>query len=138
MLEVNPETVCFLILKAHQYDVKLAPEVSDSDSSAPPLDEDALDALEEHEDDPVADDPVYEEMKSFIDDMNDDAQVDLVALMWLGRDSASADDWEQVRAEAAEAHNEHSAEYLLGTPLLADYLSEGLACLGYNCEDYEG
>ncbi len=137
MLEVNPETVCFLILKAHQYDAKLAPEASDSDGNAPPIDEDALDALEEHEDDPVAEDPVYEEMKSFIDDMNDDAQVDLVALMWLGRDSAGADDWQQIRSDAAEAHNEHSAEYLLGTPLLADYLSEGLATLGYSCEDYE-
>ncbi|TQV77694.1 DUF3775 domain-containing protein [Denitrobaculum tricleocarpae] len=137
MLEINPGTVCFLIQKAHQYDVKLAPEVSDSDGTPPPIDEDALDALEEHEDDPVADDPVYEEMKSFIDDMNDDAQVDLVALMWLGRDSAGPDDWQQIRSDAAEAHNDHSAEYLLGTPLLADYLSEGLAALGYSCEDYE-
>ena len=137
MLEVNPETVCFLILKAHQYDLKLAPEVSDSDSDSHTIDEDALDALEAQSDDTVVEDPVYEEMKSFIDDMNEDAQVDLVALMWLGRDGAGADDWEQVRSDAAEAHNEHSAEYLLGTPLLADYLSEGLASLGYNCEDYE-
>ena len=41
------------------------------------------------------------------------------------------------RTEAARAHNEHTAEYLMGTPLLADYLSEGLACLGISCADFE-
>lgn len=137
MLEVNPETVCFLILKAHQYDAKPEPEVSDSDGDPHLIDEEALDALEEHAEDVVDEDPVYKEMKGFIDDMNEDAQIDLVALMWLGRDSAGTDDWKQIRHDAAEAHNEHSAEYLLGTPMLADYLSEGLACLGYSCEDYE-
>ena len=130
MLEVNPETVCFLILKAHQYDAKVPPAFSETASH--PIDDDALEVLEDR-----PEDPVYEEMKSFIDDMNEDQQIDLVALLWLGRDGSSANDWQQIRSEAARARNEHSAEYLLGTPLLADYLSEGLACLGYNCEDYE-
>lgn len=135
MLEVNPETVCFLILKAHQYDVDSERSASDAPN---PLDDEALEELDARAEDTVAENPVYEEMKSFIDDMNEDEQVDVVALMWLGRDGGSANDWLQVRAEAARAHNEHSAEYLLGTPLLADYLSEGLNCLGYDCEDYRG
>ena len=131
MLQVNPETVCYLILKAHQQDMKLAPDESDSEAHA--IDEEALELLEEEE----PENPAYEEMKSFIEDMNEDEQVDMVALMWLGRDSASAEDWAQIRQDAADAHNEHSADYLLGTPLLADYLSEGLASLGYDCESFE-
>ncbi|WP_282607207.1 DUF3775 domain-containing protein [Pelagibius sp. Alg239-R121] len=134
MLEINPETVCFLILKAHQYDVKAEPAVLGD--SAHPIDDEVLEDLDARAGDAVVADPIYEEMKSFIEDMNEDAQIDVVALMWLGRDGVSADDWRQVRAEAARARNEHSAEYLLGTPLLADYLSEGLNCLGYDCEDY--
>ncbi len=135
MLEVSLETVRFLILKAHQYDTET--EVEPADSAAHALDDEALENLDERAEDAVPEDPVYEEMKSFIDDMNEDEQVDLVALLWLGRDGASPDDWRQIRTEAAQAHNEHSAEYLLGTPLLADYLSEGLAQLGYSEEDGE-
>lgn len=133
MLEVNPETVCFLILKAHQYDVETEAPAADG---ANPLDDEAIEQLDARAEETPAENPVFEEMKSYIEDMNEDEQVDVVALMWLGRDGASADDWRQIRSEAARAHNEHSAEYLLGTPLLADYLSEGLNCLGYDCEDY--
>ena len=66
-----------------------------------------------------------------------DEQADLVTLMWLGRDDSTADDWAALREEAVRAHNEHTAEYLLGTPLLGDFLEEGLSKLGYSCEDYE-
>ena len=31
-----------------------------------------------------------------------------------------------------------TARYLLGTPLLGDYLSEGLAQFGYSCEEIAG
>jgi hypothetical protein len=84
-----------------------------------------------------AGDPVAEEIMRFITDLNEDEQIDLVALLWLGRDGSSAEDWTALRAEAARAHNEHTADYLMGTPLLGDYLSEGLGCLGYSCEEYE-
>ena len=82
-------------------------------------------------------DTVQAELKTFINSLNVDEQIDLVALLWLGRGDSSADDWPEHRAEAARAHNEHSCEYLLGTPLLGDYLAEGLNRLGYDCADFE-
>jgi len=88
--------------------------------------------LEEH-----ADDPVVEELTSLINSLSEDEQIDLVALMWLGRDDYSASDWSDVREEAARAHNERTAEYLIGTPLLGDFLEEGLSKLGYSCEEFE-
>jgi hypothetical protein len=130
MVEISPEKVCFMIAKAHQYAVKVEPVEPDPGSN--PADDGMRVVLENH-----ADDPVAEEITSFIADLNEDEQVDLVALLWLGRDGWVAEDWSRVRAEAARAHNEHTAEYLMGTPLLADYLSEGLARLGYSCEEYE-
>ena len=60
-----------------------------------------------------------------------------VALTWLGRDDYSAADWTSVREEAARAHNNRTAAYLLGIPQLGDFLEEGLSMLGYSCEEYE-
>jgi Protein of unknown function (DUF3775) len=66
-----------------------------------------------------------------------DEQVDLVALAWLGREDYTADDWASVREEAARAHNDRTASYLLDMPLLDDFLDEGLSTLGYSREGYE-
>ena len=83
------------------------------------------------------DDPVVEEITSLINSLSEDEQIDLVALAWLGRDDYSASDWPTVRAEAAGAHNNRTAAYLLGMPLLGDFLEEGFSMLGYSCEEYE-
>ncbi len=42
-----------------------------------------------------------------------------------------------MREEAARAHNDRTAEYLIGTPLVGDFLEEGLSKLGYSCEEFE-
>jgi uncharacterized protein DUF3775 len=129
-LSISPEKVCFIIIKAREFDVKDA--VTEPDPGSNPSDDKDAAILEDHEDDPVV-----EELTSFIDALSQDEQIDLVALTWLGRDDYSADDWPSVRAEAAEAYNGRTANYLLGTPLLGDFLEEGLAMLGLSCEEYE-
>ena len=42
-----------------------------------------------------------------------------------------------LRAEADRAHNRRTPAYLLGIPLLSDYLEEALSLFGCSCEDYE-
>ena len=42
-----------------------------------------------------------------------------------------------MRQQAAEAHNNRTAAYLLGMPLLGDYLEEGISLLGLSCQDFE-
>lgn len=129
-LTISPEKVCFVIIKAKEYDAK--DEVTEPDPGSNPSDDNDIAVLEAH-----GDDPVVEELTSFIDSLSEDEQIDLVALAWLGRDDDSAGDWPEVREEAARAHNERTASYLLGMPLLGDFLEEGLSLLGYSCEDYE-
>ncbi len=129
-LEISPESVCFVIIKARQFDVKDG--VSESDPGSNPSDDKMTAVLEDHEDDPVV-----QELASFIGAMSDDQQIDLVALAWLGRGDYSADDWQSVGDEAFEAHNENTASYLLGIPMLGDFLEEGLPMLGYSCEPFE-
>jgi hypothetical protein len=128
-LTISPEKICFIVLKAHEFDAK--EDVEEPDPGSNPTDDEDVEILEDY-----GNDPVVEELTQFINSLSIDEQVDLVALMWLGRDDYTAADWKAVREEAAGAHNEHTAGYLLGTPLLGDFLEEGLTMLGYSCEDY--
>lgn len=129
-LTISPEKVCFIIIKAKEFDAK--DEVTEPDPGSNPSDDKEAAVLEDHEDDPV-----LEELTSLINSLSEDEQIDLVALAWLGREDYSASDWAAVREEAARAHNERTASYLLGTPLLGDFLEEGLTMLGYSCEEFE-
>ena len=88
--------------------------------------------LEDH-----TDDPVRTELTAIIRGLNQDEQIDLVALAWLGRGDGDLDHWDDIRAEASRAHNRRTAEYLLGMPLLGDYLEEALAQLGHCSEEFE-
>ena len=129
-LTISPEKVCFLVVKAREFDVKDA--VSEPDPGSNPADDMDAAVLEDHEDDPVA-----EELISAIHDLSEDEQVDLVAIAWLGRGDAPVADWADLRAAAEEAHNKRTARYLIGMPQLGDYLEEGLALLGRSCQEYE-
>jgi hypothetical protein len=129
-LTLSPEKVCFVIIKAREFDAK--DETTEPDPGSNPSDDKDISVLEEH-----ADDPVVEELTSLINSLSVDEQIDLVTLMWLGRDDYSAGDWSEVRDEAIRAHNNRTAEYLIGTPLLGDFLEEGLSKLGYSCEEFE-
>ncbi len=129
-LQISVEKICWIVLKAHEYDAKDVP--ADEDPGSNPSDDKMVDVLEEH-----ADDPVGQELVTFIDSMNDDEQIELVALMWLGRGDGEVSDWDRLRAEAERAHNENTAGYLLGTPLLGDHLEEGLSKLDMSCVDVD-
>jgi hypothetical protein len=129
-LTISPEKVCFIIVKAREFDAKDV--VTEPDPGSNPADDKDAAVLEDHEDDPV-----LEELRSAINALSEDDQIDLVALAWLGRDDYAASDWAAVREEAARAHNERTADYLLGIPLLGDFLEEGLSMLGYSCEEFE-
>jgi hypothetical protein len=129
-LTISPEKVFFIIVKAREFDAKEGN--SDPDSGSNPLDDGDVDVLEDQ-----ANDPVEQELRSFINALTEDEQIDLVTLTWLGRDDYTAADWPSVRAEANRAHNNKTANYLLGIPMLGDFLEEGLSMLGYSCEEFE-
>jgi len=76
--------------------------------------------------DDYAEDAYYRALKTSINDLEPDQQVSLVALMWLGRGDFSIVEWEEALANAEGSWNDHTADYLIGTSLLADYLQEGL------------
>ncbi|WP_146346315.1 DUF3775 domain-containing protein [Falsiphaeobacter marinintestinus] len=77
------------------------------------------------------------ELRAFIDRMSEDEQAELVAIMWIGRESFEAEDLaEAIRTAKAEA-TIPCADYLLGSPHLSDHLENGLDALGISAEDVE-
>lgn len=78
-----------------------------------------------------------EQLKGFIANLTDDEKLDLVAIMWIGRDSFSVDEWEEARETAQYEQTNATEEYLANTPLLADYLEAGLEALNIPVSDAE-
>ena len=119
-LAIDPDKIAGIIEKARMFDVKEA--VTDPDSGSNATDDDMRDVLED-----LADDPTYQELLEMIRGLNEDEQINLVALAWLGRGTYDLSEWNEAVAQAKAAHNNHTAEYLAGLPLLGDYLEGGLA-----------
>ena len=84
-----------------------------------------------------SDDATQAELKEFIRDLNEDEQISLVALAWIGRGSFGPEELEEALATARSERTNRTEDYLLGMPLLPDYLEEGLDRLGYSVEDAE-
>jgi len=129
-LSISTDQACFIVIKAREFEVKEWPSLPDQASN--PSDDKMVEVLETRRDDPV-----FAELIEFIRALDVDAQIDLVALAWVGRGDFGIEEWPEARAEAARAHNKRSAEYLLGMPLLPDYLEEALSAAGRSCEEME-
>jgi hypothetical protein len=129
-LNISAEKVCYIIVKAREFDAKVPPVEPDPGSN--PADDGEREILEDH-----ADDPTLLELRSAIDDLNEDEVVDLIALAWLGRGDFGKEDWLEATALARERHKRHSADYLIGIPTLGDFLEGGLDMVERSCEDFE-
>jgi Protein of unknown function (DUF3775) len=129
-VNISIETVCFIIVKAREFDAKVDPVEPDPGSN--PIDSGEREVLEDY-----ADDPTFVELRTAINNLNEDEVIDLIALAWLGRGDFAREDWDEARDLATERHRRRSAAYLTGMPALGDYLEEGLSQLGYSCEDFE-
>lgn len=129
-LSISTDQVCFIIIKVREFEVTEAPSGLESGSNA--SDDKMVAVLEARRNDPV-----FEEIKAFIDALDVDQQIDLVALAWVGRGDYEMSEWATVREEAAAAHNDRTAEYLLGMPLLSEFLEDALSDAGRSCADLE-
>ncbi|CAN5242989.1 DUF3775 domain-containing protein [soil metagenome] len=127
-LTVSTEQVGFLIEKAREFDVKDG--ASDPDSGSNGADDNMIDVLDDG-----GGDPVVKEITGFINAMTEDEQIDLVALMRLGRGDGTIEEWDDLRREAADGANGRTASHLLGEPLLSDFLAEGLSAFGETWTD---
>ena len=132
MLGIAVEKVGFILAKAREFDVKVAAQDSGPDRYPDDDDADYRDILEDY-----GNDPTRTELFDAIDSLNVDEKVNLVALFWLGRGDYIAEEWTEAVAQAKDRHNDRTADYLIGSPMLGDHLEEGLVKLGFSAEDFE-
>ena len=130
MLTIPLEKLAYIVIKAREFDAEVPPV--DEDSGSNPSDDAERGVLESG-----ANNPTYQELTDAIDSLSDRERVELLALTWLGRGDYTKEEWREVLEEAHRVHDERETQYLVGTPLLADYLEEALSQLGYSLEEFE-
>jgi hypothetical protein len=128
-LNLPVETAFSILMKARIFDAKV--DETDPDSGSDAADDGAVDVLEDR-----ASDPTLQELASVIRALNDDQQLDLIALIWVGRGDFSLSDWDVAREAARDIGRARTVRYVTGIPLVSDYLDEALSQLGYSLEDY--
>jgi Protein of unknown function (DUF3775) len=129
-LDIPTDKLGFIIVKAREYDVKESD--GDPDEGSNPTDDGNTDVLMDK-----SDDPVREELVGAIQELPEDERLQLVALAWLGRGTYDISEWDTALDTARSEHKKRTAEYLLGLPLLGDYLEDGLAMFGDGIVDEE-
>ena len=127
-ITVSAEKVAFLIEKTREFDVKEG--ATDSASGSNGADDDMVDVLADDGRDAVA-----QEITGFVQGLTDDEQVDVIALMRLGRGDAEIEEWDQLRQETRDTRDQPAVQVLLGEPLVSDYLAEGLSAFGIDWAD---
>ena len=98
-IDLNPEIVCFLIGKAHEFH-NLMRQIGEEE---PVVD---LSGAAEASVMPIGSDDenkAYAEMVNTVNDLEPDQQICLVALMWLGRGDFLLEEWDTALEEATRA-----------------------------------
>jgi len=125
-LDISPEKVAWVIVRAREYEAKVQPFNADQETAA----EEHSGILEDRHFNPT-----LREMVGFIRALNVDEQANLVALTWVGRGTYDADQWSEALNRARE--NTTAEQYLLRTPLLAEHLEAGLEAAGIRAAELE-
>jgi hypothetical protein len=130
MLTLTPERLTFIIEKAREFDAEVPADVGDLGSN--PTDDGERDILLD-----TPGNPTQEELRGAIEALNVDEREELLALIWTGRGDYSLAEWPAAIQQARQSISSSEADYLIGTPLLADYLEEAVSMLGISLEAYE-
>ena len=131
MLAIPLERLAFIIVKARAFDAEIPIDPDAATGSDPPDDDEREILLD------TPDNPTEQELRDAIDGLGPAERQELLALMWLGRSDYDAESWLEALREAGDATIANLTDYLVGTPLLGDYLKEGAAALGLSLEDFE-
>ena len=128
MPDINSDKVCFVIIKAREFDIQEELDADDSNAG----DDHFMSVYAD-----TKEDSVRKELKQFIDSMDEDEQCELVALCWIGRGDFSPNEWKIAVAEARSRRQGPTADYLISIPLVSDYLEGGLSKFDLSCEGFE-
>jgi len=131
MLTIPLEKLAYIVEKAREYDAEVPVDPGATEGSDAADDDERQILLD------TPDNPTEQELRDAIDGLNVDERGELLALLWLGRRDYDAQSWAEALRQARDTRTMTETEYLLGTPLLGDYLEEGVEALGLSLEDFD-
>jgi hypothetical protein len=124
-LGISAEKVCDLVEAAREL-AGLVPSTAETPETDRGDDGGALASMVE----PVEGaDPRRREVVSFIAGLDAEEQVNLLALILLGRGDYDILEWDDALIAARDAIDDRSADFMIGDPALPAYLLEGLEAL---------
>ncbi len=134
-LTIAPETVRLIIEKTRAVSAAVNEDYDDGAEHEVELDDQARathhhDGLAEEE----TEDLTAQELRQIVRELNVDEAVELIALTWIGRGDYEAAEFAEAVAEARQ-RNYRPARYLLGMPMLGDWLEEGLEAIGVSAAE---
>jgi Protein of unknown function (DUF3775) len=130
MLTIPLEKLAYIVEKAREYDAEVPVDPGATEGSDAADDDERQILLD------TPDNPTEQELRDAIDGLNVDEREELLALLWLGRGDYDAQSWREALRQARDTGSATETAYLLGTPLLGDYLEEGAEALGLSLEDF--
>ncbi len=126
MQEISARRVAHVIVRARELDAKVGRWDRRGDS----VDADSI--LESRRGDATE-----LELRAFLSGLPEDQQAELVAIMWIGRGTFEPEEWEDAVRTATEEKSTPTEDYLLGSPMLSEYLESGLEKLGFDVTEIE-
>jgi hypothetical protein len=131
MLALPLDKLAYIIAKARQFDAEVPAEPDAAAGSDGP-DDDEREVLFD-----TPDNPTEQELRDAIDGLGPPERQEVLALMWLGRGDYDSESWPEALRQAGETADADLTGYLVGMPLLGDYIEEGAAALGLSLEDFQ-
>lgn len=130
-LSLSADTIRMLAQKARAVAVSSNDTFEDGHEGDVEFDADTLEESHHHDGlaEEESDDLTDEELRELLEDLNVDEAAELVAITWIGRGDFEAEDFTQAVNEAKDRAVGSTATYLLGMPMLADYMEAGLDAL---------
>lgn len=125
-MQISTRRVVHVIFRAREMETKVARWDSPGDS----IDSDSI--LESRRGDATE-----SELREFIAGLPEDQQAELVAIAWIGRETFEPEEWDEAVETAISEKTSPTEDYLLGIPMLSDYLESGLERLGIDVSESE-
>lgn len=130
-LTIDPDTVRLFVLKAKAISAAVSDDYEAGHEHEIELDDQSRDA---HQHDGLAEeeeeDLTEKELRALINDLNVDEAAELIAIVWIGRGDFEVSEWNEAVNEARQRNIRRTSTYLLGMPMLGDWLEEGLEAIG--------
>ena len=131
-LRISVEKVCALIEAARELAGKVPSTAGDRTTTG---EDSKTVTIEDYPGEAVFDsDGRRREMIEFVAGLNVEEQVDLLALIWLGRGDYELDEWDAALAEAEARIAARDPDYMIGDAALPEYLGDGLEAFDKTCE----